>query len=99
MIGLDGITMRWAVEVSCPLHGGPILRAPSIEEALVVQRQHFEWSHQPDPSNRLCLWRRRTRSGAPERFCGLPAAHGGLHDDGDVRFGEVGSLPRVDCKD
>jgi len=92
---LDGIEIREVHEVTCPKHG-VIGTTGSNESARVRQRQHYEWRHQPDPTDRLCLWRWPIGGVRPGyRLCQEPAAHEGMHRDEDGRFSEIGSLPRL----
>ena len=92
---LAGIKIREVYEVTCPDHGG-IDVVQSGNAARIRQRQHFEWRHQPDPTDRLCHWRYPVGGARPGyELCVLPAAHDYMHEceDGST-FGEYASLPR-----
>ncbi len=92
---LGGIGITEVYEVSCADHG-VIGTAKNDEGARTMQRQHFEWRHQPDPTDRTCLWRYPVGGARPGYwFCQLPAAHDGLHDNGaGERWAEFCYLPR-----
>jgi hypothetical protein len=90
---LDGIEIEEVHEVNCAEHGR-IGAARSREGARTQQRIHFEWRHQPDPTDRACLWRYPLGGGGAV-LCQLHAAHDGMHRGADGQlFGETGSLPR-----
>jgi len=94
---LDGIEIEEVHEVHCSEHGR-IGAAKGSNQARVIQRQHFERRHQPDPTDRLCSWRYPLGGAHPGyRYCQEPAAHDGLHRDEDgQQFADLGSLPRLD---
>lgn len=95
MTAVDEIRISQVYEVSCEAHG-TIGNSASDDVAQRMRRQHFEWRHQPDPTDRVCGWRYPRAQMHGDRICSLPAAHDGPHDDGtgDGAWFEIGSLPR-----
>jgi hypothetical protein len=95
---LGGIEIKEVHQVDCPQHGMIGVRyGPQAARAL--QRHHFEWRHQPNPEDRICLWR-YPLGGGGYRLCVLEAGHlDWMHKDAEgLGFAEHGSLPREDIE-